>query len=814
MQKKKTAPEQLRTAQELLNVEDIQGKILWTKDKYLFAYIQCRGADNSLLSETDHNSVTEALTLALSEQTEPFQILSIPRTVDTQGMLTKLRQLRQETDSDTRLKLLTGEITALEELAEDGAKEPLIILKIWVPASRNADRALMERADILVSRLSNNGVAASVLDDERILRLCTIYAELGIWQRENEDGQDDIPILPGKKRRFSRKENPEVQAHNALMEQITPAGGMNFQATSAWIGAALCRCYGAIRYPSELDYGWAVRFMGATDCITCITYYPGQASEIGDALSRSIRASARDAAEESDARRKKRYERKANDADRLIDNLDARGMSLGHVSVVVMPWAANPEELEQICRNVCSRFAARRIKLKLLSCVQREAWMHLSPYYPNQKVIDDILKRIIPLETLMGGYPFTANILRDDNGVYFARTPDRGIVSLDIFYRDQDRTNGNGIVTGIPGVGKSTLLKSMLESMYMLGVKCIVIDPEREFKDLCRSMGGSWLDAGGGKARVNPLQIQASVQDEEEEDQKKENPGGDTKPKKDPEKQTILHQHIQGLQTIFQYKIRSLTDIQMSLLEKALLELYADFGITLDSDESCLLRSNTQWPIMEDLWHRLQAKVADDDRYSDLALLLETMAVGADSAIWNGYTNISLDNNLIVIDTYALHTGTERNRVTQYYNLMRMAFTAASADKDTPYFIICDEAQTMFDPELPQAAQALKNMALRLRKYEGCLWLAFHSLHELLDDKVRLSGQPILDAAEYKILFGTDGRNLADTVNLFKLTPAEEKGLEAKQRGKALALIGSRHMRVEFDLPQYRLDLMGRGGGR
>lgn len=801
MQKTKTRSDQLRIAQELINVEDIQRKILWSKDKYLFAYIQCRGADNSLLSESDHMSVTEALTLALSEQTEPFQILSIPRTVDTQGMIAKLRQLRQETDNDTRLRLLSGEITALEELAEDGAKEPLIILKIWIPASRNADRALLERAAVIVSRLIDNNVAATILDDEQILRLCTIYAELGVWQRENTDGQDDIPILPGKKRLFSRRETPEMQAYNALMEQITPVGGMKFTATNAWIGAALCRCYGAVRYPSELDYGWAVRIMGATDCITCITYNPGQASEIGDALSRSIRASNRDASEENDARRRKRYERKASDANRLIDNLDARGMSLGHISIVVMPWASTPEELEVTCRNVCSRFAARRIKLKVLSCVQEEAWMHLSPYYPNQQVIDDILQRIIPMETLVGGYPFTANTLRDDNGVYFARTPDRGIVSLDVYYRNQDRTNGNGVVTGIPGIGKSTLLKSVLESMYMLGVKCIVIDPEREFKDLCTAMGGSWLNAGGGKAKVNPLQIQASVQDEEE--------NGATK-----EDISLLSQHIQGLQTLFQYKIRSLTDVQTALLSKALLELYADFGITMDSDESCLHRGAKEWPIMEDLWKRLKAKAAVDAQYSDLALLLEDMAVGADSVIWNGPTNIALDNDLIVIDTYALHSGTERNRVTQYYSLMRMIFSAVSADRETRYFVICDEAQTMFDPELPQAAQALKNMALRMRKYEGCLWLAFHSLHELLDDRVRLYGQPILDAAVYKILFGTDGRNLADTVNLFKLTPAEEKSLEAKQRGKALALIGSRHMRVDFDLPQYRLELMGKGGGR
>lgn len=801
----KTKPsEKLRTAQELCNVEDIQGKILWTRDKYLFAYIQCRGADNSLLSESDHIALTETLTAALSEQTEPFQILSVPRTVDTRGMLEQLRALRQQTSNDTRLKLLTGEIAALEELAEDGAKEPMIVLKLWTAAARNADRALLDRAEILVGKLKSNGVAASVMDDEQIRGLCTVYAELGVWQGEEDAGQGDVPVLTGAPRRWSRKRSPEELARNALMERITPVGGLRFSASQAWVGAAVCRCYGAVRYPSELDYGWAVKLMGATDAVTCVTYYPSQASEIGDALSRSIQSAVRDASEESDTRRRKSFERKARDADRLIENLDARGMSLGHISIIVMPWAVTEEDLGRVCQNVCSRFAAKRIKLKVLSCVQREAWMHLSPYYPTQPVIDDILRRIIPLETLVGGYPFTSNILRDDNGVYFARTPDRGIISLDVFYRDSDRTNGNGVTTGIPGVGKSTLLKSMVESMYMLGVKCVVIDPEREFQELCFAMDGAWLDAGGGHARVNPFQIQASLSAGGDE-----GAGGSS-----GEKETLLALHIQSLQALFSYKLPSLTDIQSALLRKALLELYKLWGITLNSGESCIHRPDEQWPVMTDLWELLKKKAAQDSRYEDLALLIEDLAVGADSVVWNGHTNIPMDSSLVVIDTYALHSGSERDRVTQYYNLLRMVFTAASADKTTPYFIVCDEAQTIFDPELPQAAKALKDMALRIRKYEGCFWLAFHSLHELLDDRVRLYGQPVLDAAAYKILFGTDGRNLADTVNLFKLTQSEERELEARERKKALALIGSRHLRVEFDLPQYKLELMGSGGGR
>lgn len=253
--------------------------------------------------------------------------------------------------------------------------------------------------------------------------------------------------------------------------------------------------------------------------------------------------------------------------------------------------------------------------------------------------------------------------------------------------------------------------------------------------------------------------------------------------------------------------------MQLSLLERALRELYKRFGITM-SWEYDYGRKRTEYPIMEDLWLLLKEKAAEDPRYEELALLLESMAIGADSVIWNGHTNIDFSAPIVVIDTYQLHNSTSQNRAAQYYNLMRMAFTVASKDQTTPYAIVADEAQTMFDPELPAVSTAMKNIALRIRKREGCLWLAFHSLHELLDERIRLYGQPILDAATYKILFGTDGRNLADTVDLFKLTPAEEKVLDARQRGKALALIGSQHLKVEFAIPAYKLALMGAGGGR
>ncbi len=783
------------TAQEFLAVEAIQGNLLRTKDR-IFAFIRVQGPDNSLQDEEGHRSVTDRFVTELGDQKEPYQLISLPRTVDTYGMIRELKELRCGA-SDARLRLIDGEIASLEAMARDGAKEPLIFLKIW--ASPNGERELLARAAVLTARLQNSKVAAKLMDDGDILRICQIYAELGVWQRE--DAPSDIPMLPGRKRLFSRGPSPEKAARIDLLERITPVGGFSFQAAGLMVGSAYCRCYGVVRYPANIDYGWAVRLMGATDCITCVTYYPGNAAELGDALSRSVKASRRDAESQSDVRAQKRYLRKASDADRLIDEQDGGGAVLGHMSIVVMPFAHSPEALEEVCREVTARFGRKQMKLRVLSLVQRDAYRHICPYCPEQPVIKEMLGRILPLETLMGGYPCTVDTIRDDHGVYFAKTPDKGILSLDVRVRAADRTNGNGIVTGIPGTGKSTMLKHLLESFYMQGIKIIVLDPEREFRELCKNLGGVWLDAGGGSARCNLLQPMPQPPDPEDKEAFRS-------------VECPLPAHIQHVETIFQYKFPGLTDTQLALLDRALRTLYAQFGMDMDTWVYQPDRPPEQYPIMEDLYRLLLQWQDAEPACRELALLTETMAVGADSVIWNGHTNIDFSADLLVLDTHRLHNSSPRNRAAQYYNLMRMIFTVVSADRDTPYAVIADEGQTMLDPELPSAARALKDAAQRFRKYEGCLWLAFHSLNELLDPRIRLEGQSILDAASYKILFGTDGRNLADTVSLFHLTPAEEKVLAARQRGRALALIGAQRLKVDFDLPAYKLALMGTGGGR
>jgi len=97
---------------------------------------------------------------------------------------------------------------------------------------------------------------------------------------------------------------------------------------------------------------------------------------------------------------------------------------------------------------------------------------------------------------------------------------------------------------------------------------------------------------------------------------------------------------------------------------------------------------------------------------------------------------------------------------------------------------------------------------------EAGLIIISHSVVDFLSPEIKMYGQALLDIPCIKIIMGTDGKNLQETKELYNLTEAEEELLESKKRGHALFVIGSKRLHVNFEIPEYKFDYMGKAGGR
>ena len=605
----------------------------------------------------------------------------------------------------------------------------------------------------------------------------------------------------------SKKKEEAFPVNEALLNVITPMG-LEIKRNSLVIGENLGKVYGAVRYPQKVDMGWLSKITNIPSTIVSVGITPIDNGSLISAISKSIVQQRGAADSAKDPLTRQRAEKAAEDGEKIMQRIDQEGETVAMMSLTVMPIAQDEVNFTKVCRRVESAFNIQKCKVRTLANLQKEGFQSISPTYPANSTVDSIVSRIIPMSTFVGGFPFASSGYNDGRGYYFAKDSNGGLVILDTWERGNDRTNSSFVIMGVAGIGKSTVVKHIMLSEYMKGTKILCIDPESEYKDMCRNLNGSWLNAGGGKnGRSNLLQIRPAPRDDDDETDKLYTDEGNG--------MSDMALHMKTLEIEFSLYLPSLTDMQKAILKQTIIELYNQFGIFWETDIRQL--KATDFPILSDL-HALLEKKAEANKenpvYRDLAMLLYDAAAGSDSFLWNGHTTLEANSRFICLDTHDLQNASDNVKRTQYLNLLSWCWEEMSRDRNERCLLVCDEAYLMIDPQVPQSLVFLRNVEKRARKYEAGLAIISHSVVDFLAPEVKMYGQALLDIPCYKILMGCDGKNLQETTDLYNLTDAEQELLESKRRGHALFIIGSKRLHVNFEIPAYKFSYMGKAGGR
>lgn len=603
-----------------------------------------------------------------------------------------------------------------------------------------------------------------------------------------------------------KQTEPELSINASLLNVITPMG-LGFSRNGLVIGEQAAKLYGVIQYPSKAEAGWLSTLTNLPATMVSIGFQPIDNSALVSAISKSITQNRSLADSAKDPLTRQRAEKAASDGESIMLQIDQNGETVGLMNVVVMPFAEEEQVFSRTCRRVENTFSMMRCKIRTLAHLQKEGFRHLSPMYPSQECVESILNKIMPMSTFVGGFPFASSGFNDGTGYYLAKDASGGLIIVDLWKRGGDRTNSNIVVMGVAGVGKSTAVKHIALSEYMKGTKVIFIDPESEYKELCMLLNGDWINAGGGSnSRINPLQIRPAPRDDENEEfplYKDEGNG-----------MSDVALHLKNLEIFFNLYIPDLTMMQKAVLKQCLIELYNQFHITWTTDISKL--QNTDFPTFSDLHLLIHNKVQTlgDAIYKELSLLLQDIAHGGDSFLWNGHSTIQTRSRCICLDTHTLQNTSDNIKRTQYFNLLSWCWEQMSMDRTERVLLISDECYLMIDPNVPQSLVFLRNVEKRARKYEAALAIISHSVVDFLAPEIKMYGQALLDIPSIKILMGTDGKNLQETRELYSLTDAEEELLASKKREHALLMIGSKRLHAHFEIPEYKFAYMGKAGGR
>lgn len=627
---------------------------------------------------------------------------------------------------------------------------------------------------------------------------------------------------PKRVSKFSRSKKDEIFENKSLMNIISPIN-MEIKPNELWIGEYLARVYGVIQYPAHRDYGWLGKLSNIPGTVFSIEFDKIENADFINNLNKSVNQHREKAQEANgkDALAEMNAIKREEDSIKMLKNIEFEQEVVGSVGISVMPMANDREVFNKLCRKVQSTFLMEKTKIRSFPYLQKEAFRNLFPACTQEKNVQQIIKTVMPISSVLGGFPFASCGYNDQEGFLYGKDSTGGRVILNLWKRGKDRTNSNVVVLGDQGSGKSTIIKNVALMEYAMGTRIIFIDPEREYQDLCRNLDGDWINAGGdGKNMINPLQILPLEEDMYIEKDIEKDAG--TEKEKDTRKFGAMALHLKTLDVFFSLYFKDLTDIQRALLKDAVITLYNRFNIVWDTDVT--LMKNTDFPTFKELYDLLieleesEQELGISEKaymdYRDLAIIFKDLAIGGDSFLWSGHTSIKSAARCVCLDTFDLNNSSDTIKSTQYFNLLSWAWQEISRDRHERILLVCDEAYLMIDARVPQSMIFLRNAMKRDRKYEGGILIATHAVDDFLNPAIKIYGQALLDQPCYKIMLGTSGQNLQDLKKLYFLTEAEQEVLTAKLRGKGLFIIGRDRISMSFDVADYKFKYFGDRGGR
>ncbi len=483
-------------------------------------------------------------------------------------------------------------------------------------------------------------------------------------------------------------------------------------------------------------------------------------------------------------------EAEVKEASEIISRMINNNEVVSYLTIYICVSAQNEQDLISKCKEV--ERVVQKLKLKIrpiTNFLLKSGFKAVAPFFTIQKDLTEYFKRNILTSTFTGGFLFNTNTFIDKNGYCFGINQNGGIIIFNIWKKDYDRTNSNMVIVGSSGSGKSLATKHIIYN-ELPRTKLLIIDPEAEYTYLAKNLKGKIIECGGSNSgyTLNPLQVRINKDDEEN--------------------LNALAIHFQFLHTFFEILFPSLTDIEFSMLDKVLEELYLKFNITTNTDISKI--ENTEFPLLEDLYYLLEDKNKEEYKpeYEKLLSLIRPISIGQASSLWNGYTDITVDTGLTVFNTKNMQEFQIQYKRAQYYNIMSFAWEIISKNKDEFDCLIADECHVLVDPNIPQTLEYVRNISKRARKYNSSIIVITQSIEDFLNEKIKLYGQSLLANSTYKLFFKMDGQDLRDVVKVFNLSKKEEELIYNAKRGECLLSAGNRKIFVNVKVPHKELQVI------
>ncbi len=551
------------------------------------------------------------------------------------------------------------------------------------------------------------------------------------------------------------------------VKDIIAPSGIEVDFTHIRIGNSYYRTLFVSGYPRFVGANWLSPLINFDHTLDISMFcYPVQSKGILDDLRRKI--AEMEATVKTDSERGKVVDPAVRaaleDAQSLQEQLVKGIERFFQFSFYITIPADSLEELNNITKKVESTLGALLLISKVASLQMEQAFQSTIPLCLDKLLIT----RNMDTTSLATTFPFTSSDLTQNEGIMYGVNMHNG--SLIIFDRFS-MENANMVVFAKAGAGKSFFVKLEALRSLVFGAQIIVVDPEEEYRRLSEAVGGNYISfSSSSPSRINPFDLSGIAVEGENE----------------------LGQKILSLHTLFKIIYGTLTNVEESLLDKALVETYRIKGITTDP----VTQKEKEPPIMEDLYKVLLGM--EEPEAKGLASRLERYIKGSLAGIFDQRSNIDLESRFTVFSTKSLE---DVLRPIAIYIILDFVWTRIKRDLRKRILLV-DEAWYLMQNK--DSATFLYGIAKRCRKYFLGLTTITQDVGDFLSSEY---GTAIITNSSIQVLLKQHPAAIDKLAEVFYLSEGEKRLLLSAGIGEGLFFAGSNHvaMKVEASDEEYKL---------
>lgn len=472
-----------------------------------------------------------------------------------------------------------------------------------------------------------------------------------------------------------------------------------------------------------------------------------------------------------------------NDAKYIRKEMQVNNEDMYFLYVYIIVYSKDIQELEYYLNKIEGITQSKGLQTRRTNFREEELFLSCLPTMSNNKLIKEMARRNILTTGLLATYPFISSTIFDQDGIFIGTNIyNNSLVFIDR-YDNKKYKNANICIFGTSGAGKSFYTKLLILRYKLLGISQYIIDPDREYDNICEKLEGTNIKIGPtSNTYINILDIRSeSIEDGEN---------------------GYLATKIGKLIGFFNLNFGQLNEEEKALLEEKLIETYNLKGITFN-DESLYKRSEEKimgkefkesqdMPLLEDLYNLL----VSDKKTKKFAIKLIPFIKGS-MKFFNNYTNIELEKDLIIADVYDLG---EENLKYGMYLFIDIFWDKIKENRKEKKAIYLDEIWRLIGvTSNKDVASFIYKIFKTIRKYGGSSVAITQDISDIFSLDNGTYGRSILNNSSIKTFFALEEENIKILSEYTNLTEKEKVEIKSLKRGECLMFVGEDHILTKIE---------------